>query len=137
MANLANIIPAIFTGPNGQRLTPEQIAERQQLAQSLMAQATDTSPNAGGVASILAKGVQGFAAGRSRNQADAAAGANAKASTANVASLLGLLGGGSAAPVGQGATVASPMVAPVQSVAAAGTPQTVSSLTAQGIDPVL
>lgn len=117
MANLANIIPAIFTGPNGQRLTPEQIAERQQLAQSLMAQATDTSPNAGGVASILAKGVQGFAAGRSRNQADAAAGANAKASSANVASLLGLLGGGSAAPVGQGATVVNPMVAPVKSVA--------------------
>lgn len=117
MANLANIIPAIFTGPNGQRLTPEQIAERQQLAQSLMSQATDTSPNAGGVASILAKGVQGVAAGRSRNQADAAAGANAKASTANVASLLGLLGGGSVAPVGQSATVASPMVAPVQSVA--------------------
>lgn len=111
MANLANIIPAIFTGPNGQRLTPEQIAERQQIAQSLMAQATDTSPNAGGVASILAKGVQGFAAGRSRNQADAAVGANAKASSANVASLLGLLGGGSSAPIGQGATVANPMVA--------------------------
>lgn len=136
MANLANIIPAFMIGPNGQRLTPEQIAERQQLAQSLMAQATDTSPNAGGVASILAKGVQGFAAGRSRNQADAAAGANAKASTANVASLLGLLGGGSAAPVGQGATVASPMVTPVQSVAPSGPVQTVSSITAQGIDPV-
>lgn len=117
MANLADIIPAFMVGPNGQRLTPEQIAERQQLAQSLMAQATDTSPNAGGVASILAKGVQGFAAGRSRNQADAAAGANAKASSSNVASMLaGLTGGGSVAPVGQGATVSSPMVAPVQSV---------------------
>jgi hypothetical protein len=143
MANLANIIPAIFTGPNGQRLTPEQIAERQQLAQSLMAQATDTSPNAGGVASILAKGVQGFAAGRSRNQADAAAGANAKASTANVASLLGLLGGGSAAPVGQGATVANPMIAPVKSVAAGGpviaegeiADYIRQSASARGIDP--
>lgn len=117
MANLADIIPAFMIGPNGQRLTPEQIRERQQIAESLMAQATDTSPNAGGVASILAKGVQGFAAGRARNQADAAAGNNAKASSANVASLLGLLGGGSAAPVSQGATVANPMVAPVQSVA--------------------
>lgn len=122
MANLADIIPAFMIGPNGQRLTPEQIRERHQIAQSLMGQATDTSPNAGGVASILAKGVQGFAAGRARNQADAAAGNNAKASSANVASLLGLLGGGSAAPVGQGATVSSPMVAPVQSVASAGSP---------------
>lgn len=121
MANLAQIIPAFMIGPNGQRLTPEQIRERQQIAESLMAQATDTSPNAGGVASILAKGVQGFAAGRARNQADAAAGNNAKASSANVASLLGLLGGGSAAPVSQGTTVSSPMVTPVQSVAAAGT----------------
>lgn len=147
MANLADIIPAFMVGPNGQRLTPEQIRERQQIAESLMAQATDTSPNAGGVASILAKGVQGFAAGRARNQADAAAGNNAKASSANVASLLGLLGGGSAAPVSQGATVASPMVAPVQSVASAtnwdasavdpslktGIQETASAL---GIDPV-
>lgn len=147
MANLADIIPAFMIGPNGQRLTPEQIAERQQLAQSLMAQATDTSPNAGGVASILAKGVQGFAAGRSRNQADVSAGANAKASTANVASMLAGLTGGSVAPVGQGATVANPMVAPVQSVAPAtnwdassvnpalktGIQETASAL---GIDPV-
>lgn len=116
MANLANILPAFFTGPGGQRLTPDQIAERQQIAQSLMAQATDTSPNAGGVASILAKGVQGFAAGRSRNQATAAADANAKASSANVANMLaGLTGSGSVAPVGQGATVANPMGVPVQS----------------------
>ena len=85
MANLANIIPAFMVGPNGQRLTPEQIKERQQLAQSLMAQATDTSPNAGGVASILAKGMQGFAAGQARNQADSASGANAKASSSNSA----------------------------------------------------
>lgn len=147
MANLADIIPAFMIGPNGQRLTPEQIRERHQIAQSLMGQATDTSPNAGGVASILAKGVQGFAAGRARNQADSASGANAKASSSNIAGMLGLLTGGSAAPVSQGATVASPMVAPVQSVAPAtnwdasvvdpslktGIQETASAL---GIDPV-
>lgn len=118
MANLADIIPAFMIGPNGQRLTPEQIRERQQIAQSLMGQATDTSPNAGGVASILAKGVQGFAAGRARNQADAAVGANGAASKSNIEKMYAALNlGGSAQPVGQGATVASPMVAPVQGVA--------------------
>lgn len=118
MANLADIIPAFMIGPNGQRLTPEQIRERQQIAQSLMAQASDTSPNAGGVASILAKGVQGFAAGRARNQADSASGANSAASQSNLQKMFAsLTGGGSVAPGGQGATVASPMVAPVQGVA--------------------
>lgn len=117
MANLADIIPAFMVGPNGQRLTPEQIRERQQIAQSLMGQATDTSPNAGGVASILAKGVQGFAAGRARNQADAAVGANGAVSKSNIEKMYAALNlGGSAQPVGQGATVASPMVAPVQGV---------------------
>jgi len=70
--NLAPIIPAIFTGPNGEALSPEQIRDRQLIAQSLMGQATDTSPNAGGWASILAKGVQGFQAGRERRGADSA-----------------------------------------------------------------
>lgn len=74
--NLADIIPAIFTGPNGEALSPEQIRDRQLIAQSLMAQATDTSPNAGGWASILAKGVQGFQAGRERRGADSAIAGN-------------------------------------------------------------
>lgn len=121
MANLAQIIPAFFTGPNGQRLTPDQIAERQQIAQSLMAQATDTSPNAGGVASILAKGLQGFQAGRARRQADGAIGANASASQANLQTLLGGLTG-STGGTSQGATVASPVVGGGQS---ASVPQTV------------
>lgn len=118
MANLAQIIPAFFTGPNGQRLTPDQIAERQQIAQSLMAQATDTSPNAGGVASILAKGLQGFQAGRARRQADGAIGANASASQANLQTLLGGLTGstGSTGGVSQGATVASPVVGGGQNI---------------------
>lgn len=110
MANLAELIPAFFTGPGGQRLTPDQIAERQQIAQSLLAQATDTSPNAGGVASILAKGLQGFQAGRNRISADKAAGANASSSQSNIQKMIGSLTGGSTAPVGQAATVASPMV---------------------------
>lgn len=115
MANLAQIIPAFFTGPNGQRLTPDQIAERQQIAQSLMAQSTDTSPNAGGVASILAKGLQGFQAGRARRQADGAIGANASASQANLQTLLGGLTG-STVGMSQGATVASPVVGGGQNI---------------------
>jgi hypothetical protein len=131
MANLANIIPAFMIGPNGQRLTPEQIRERQQIAQSLMAQASDTSPNAGGVASILAKGVQGFAAGRARNQADSASGANSAASQSNLQKMFAsLTGGGSVSPVSQGAA-ASPMVAPVQGVASA------TNWDASAIDPTL
>lgn len=149
MANLAQIIPAFFTGPNGQRLTPDQIAERQQIAQSLMAQATDTSPNAGGVASILAKGLQGFQAGRARRQADGAIGANASASQANLQTLLGGLTGstGSTGGMSQGATVASPVVGGGQNVAPAtnwdastvdpsiktGIQETAAAL---GIDPV-
>lgn len=147
MANLANIIPALFVGPNGERLTPEQIKRKQATANSQIAFATDTSPNAGGVASILAKGLAGFSAGRAERSANDALTKNAESSKANVASLLGLLGGGSVAPVGQGATVASPMVAPVQSVAPAtnwdassvnptlktGIQETASAL---GIDPV-
>lgn len=108
--NLSSILPAFFTGPNGEKLTPDQIKGRQAIARSLLGQATDASPNAGGWASIASKVGLGLISGYQDGKADAAAGANAKASTANVASLLGLLGGGSDAPVGQGATVAIPMV---------------------------
>lgn len=68
--NLREIIPAFFVGPGGQPLTEEQARTRQELAESLLAQATDTSPTAGGWTSVLAKGVQGFAAGRQRNRAE-------------------------------------------------------------------
>lgn len=68
--NLQEIIPAFFVGPNGQPLTPEQARTRQELAESLLAKATDTSPTAGGWTSVLAKSVQGLAAGRQRHQAD-------------------------------------------------------------------
>lgn len=116
--NLAPIIPALFTGPNGERLTADQIKRRQEIAQSLMAQATDTSPNAGGWASVLAKGVQGFAAGRQNRHADNAASLNSSESSSRIAALLGGLSG---SPVGQMGTAATPTVAPIQNVAPANT----------------
>lgn len=133
MANLAQIIPALFVGPGGQQLTQEQIRERQMMAQDLLAQATDTSPNAGGVASILAKGLSGFRAGMDRNAANNALQANASTNQSLLAGLLGGLGVGS---TGQAATLASPTVAPMQDVAPATGGQTVASLTAGGVDPV-
>lgn len=95
MANLREIIPAFFTGPDGQRLTPEQIAQRQSIAQSLIEQATDTSPDAGGWASVLTKGLQGYSAGRDRRLADRATRENAEESQRVIASLLGGAGGSS------------------------------------------
>lgn len=121
MANLGQLIPAFFTGPNGQQLTQDQIRERQMLAQDLLAQATDTSPNAGGVASILAKGLTGFRAGMERNSASNALQDNAKTNESLISNLLSGLGG--TGGVSQGATVASPTVAPVQNVDPASIPQ--------------
>lgn len=120
MANLGQLIPALFVGPNGQQLTQDQIRERQSLAQDLLAQASDTSPNAGGVASILAKGLTGLRAGMERNSANNALQANASTNQSLIAGLLGGLGGGS---TGQAATVASPTVAPMQNFAPAATTQ--------------
>lgn len=114
--NLGSLIPAIFTGPNGERLTADQIKRRQEIAQSLLAQATDTSPNAGGWASILAKGVQGFASGMQERNAENSMRQNAEASQSRIASLLGGLTG-STGGLSQGATAANPMMAPVQGVA--------------------
>lgn len=145
MANLAQIIPALFVGPGGQQLTQEQIRERQQMAQDLLAQATDTSPNAGGVASVLAKGVAGFRAGMDRNSADNALKANAGTNQSLIAGLLGGLGG--TGGLGQTATAATPTVAPMQNVApatnwdASTVPDTLKSgiqdtATALGVDPI-
>lgn len=105
--NLQEIIPAFFVGPNGEQLTPDQIKQRQSIAESLMAQATDTSPNAGGWLSVAAKGMQGLAAGRQRNQADEAVKANALASQERMSSLLGSLGG----PGGLGGAASQPLFA--------------------------
>lgn len=129
MRNLQEIIPAFFVGPGGQRLTPEQIAQREEVAKSLMAQATDTSPNAGGWASIASKGLMGFAAGRNRNAAERASTANAEANSSLSSSLLGSLlspstpstGGGwsgmaPTADVAQSPSVASALMQPAQMV---------------------
>lgn len=133
IGNLAPIIPAIFTGPNGERLTPDQIKRRQEIAESLMAQATDTSPNAGGWASIAAKGLAGFQAGRERRSADNASSVNAAASQKNITSLLGNLVGGSpvAAPaigglpaMAAGTGVGAEMAATAPGVAGATIPAT-------------
>ena len=86
--NLQDIIPAFFTGPNGQKLTPEQIAQRQAVAQSLLGRATDTSPDAGGWASVLTKGILGYKSGADQRAADAAIKANAEQSQNDIAALL-------------------------------------------------
>lgn len=88
MANLQEIIPAIFTGPNGERLTPEQIAQRQKVAMSLLGRATDTSPDAGGWASVLTKGILGYKSGADARAADATIKANAEQSQNDIAALL-------------------------------------------------
>ena len=115
MANLGQLIPALFV-KDGELLTPEQIKRRQALSANALAVATDTSPNAGGVASILAKGLAGFRAGLEENRANAATAASGKENQSLIAGLLGGLGGGG---TGQVATVAAPIVAPVQNVAPA------------------
>lgn len=102
MRNLQEIIPAFFVGPGGQRLTPEQIAAREEVARSLMAQATDTRPDAGGWASVAAKGLMGLTAGRNRNAAERAATANAEANSSLSSALLGSLIGPSTSSSGGG-----------------------------------
>src|SRR5699024_7220527 len=74
--NLHEIIPALFVVYNRDKLSPEQIRQREKVAQSLLQQASDTSPNAGGWTSVLAKGVMGGVAGYKQNQAERAAKAN-------------------------------------------------------------
>lgn len=121
MANLAQIIPALFV-KDGELLTPEQIKRRQALSANAMAFATDTSPNAGGVASILAKGLAGFQSGLEESRANAALTAAGKENQSLIAGLLGGLG--STGGIGQAATVSAPTVAPMQNVATATMPQT-------------
>jgi len=121
IGNLQQLIPAIFTGPNGERLTPEQIAQRQEIAQSLIGRATDTSPDAGGWASVLNKGLLGYQSGSGRREADNAIKGNADASQSSIAAMLGGLTGGGAYPSAV-AGGASPT-----SAAATGTPVSVPS----------
>lgn len=108
--NLREIIPAFFTGPSGERLTPDQIKQRQEVAQSLLARATDTRPDAGGWASVLTKGLLGYQSGRDQRRADEATRANAEANQTLMNTMLGSLGGGGAAypaPIAMGASPTS------------------------------
>lgn len=119
--NLQELIPAFFTGPNGLRLTPEQIAQRQEIAQSLIGRATDTSPDAGGWASVLTKGLLGYKSGADNRAADAAIAKNAESSQQSIAAMLGGLTGGGAYPQAV-ASGASPT-----SAVATGTPVSIPS----------
>jgi len=136
MANLQEIIPAIFTGPNGERLTPEQIAQRQQIAQSLIGRATDTSPDAGGWASVLTKGLLGFQSGRDRRAADNAITANAAAEQSLISDMLGSLGGGAGFPSAVAAGASPTSVAAVgEPVAIPSAPEIRQGLIDRGLQP--
>lgn len=95
VGNLRELIPAFFVGPNGEQLSADEIARRREIAGSLLAQATDTSPTAGGGASVLAKAIQGLSYGINEGRARRASQANAEASRANIAAMLS---GSGAAP---------------------------------------
>lgn len=116
-SNLAALIPSVFVGSKGERLTPEQIAQRQLVAQALAERATDTRPDAGGWASVLSKGLQGFQSGRDERASREAGKLNADENKALVASLLGGLG----APQTGMASPVSGENAPVSTTGASGT----------------
>lgn len=97
--NLGQLIPTFFVGKNGERLTENQLRQRQAIANSLLSQATDTSPNAGGFASILAKGAQGALAGYKSHQIDQSLAADAAATKAADNSFWSGLTGGSTVPM--------------------------------------
>ncbi len=134
--NLQELIPAIFTGPNGERLTPEQIAQRQAVAQSLLGRATDTSPDAGGWASVLTKGLLGFQSGRDRRAADNAITANAEAEQSLISDMLGSLGGGAGFPTAVAAGASPTSVAAVgEPVAIPSAPEIRQGLIDRGLQP--
>lgn len=136
MANLQQLIPAIFTGPNGERLTHEQIAQRQEIAQSLIGRATDTSPDAGGWASVLTKGLMGGMAGYDMRNADNAIAQNATESQNSIAAMLNGLGGGAGynAPVASGASPTS-AVATGTPVSVPSAPEIRQGLIGRGLQP--
>lgn len=97
--NLGQLLPTFFVGKNGERLTENQLRQRQAIANSLLSQATDTSPNAGGWASILAKGAQGALSGYKTHQIDQSLAADAAATKAADDSFWGGLTGGAPSTV--------------------------------------
>lgn len=110
MRNLQEIIPAFFTGPGGSRLTAEQIAARRASSKDLIAGATDTSPNAGGWASILTKALMGGMAGYDERTANNAYELNQKEDSNLMAKVAAALSGGGSAMPTTTANVASALV---------------------------
>lgn len=135
--NLAPIIPAIFTGPGGERLTPDQIKRRQEIAQSLLGQATDASPNAGGWASILSKTGLGLLSGYQSGRAERGETKNAEASKVNLQNMYGSLIGGTPAATAAPAMGGLPAMAAGTGVGAemAATAPGVAAQTGTGILP--
>lgn len=130
MANLRELIPAFFTGADGKPLSPEEIKRRRQVAESLLAQATDTSPNAGGTASVLAKAIQGLSFGINEGRMDRAAAANAERSAERIRAMLG--GGEAVGGMGVGLGAGSVNPGNTTSMATIPAPDTASARVAQG-----
>lgn len=129
MANLRELIPAFFTGADGKPLSPEEIKRRRQVAESLLAQATDTSPNAGGTASVLAKAIQGLSFGINEGRMDRAAAANAERSAERIRAMLG--GGEAVGGMGVGLGAGSVNPGNTTSMATMPAPDTASARVAQ------
>lgn len=111
VGNLQDILPSFFVGPGGTRLSEDQIRSRMLIANSLRQQATDTSPNAGGLASILAKGVMGLSSSIQDSRLEDAIKSQNAADSSGAAALISGLDNGSAytmAGTANGATFPTP-----------------------------
>jgi spore germination cell wall hydrolase CwlJ-like protein len=113
--------PRTFTwGANGARMTPEDIAAQNKVAQAMAAQAGDASPfptgtrGFGEVTQGLARVAKGISAGMDYREADAASKANADDNKAMIATLLG---GGAPAPAAAPSVPAAAVAVPVASAA--------------------
>ena len=90
--NLRPIIPQMFIGAMGQRMTPEQIRNRNKIAQNLMSVASNMAPDAGGWYSVAGKALAGISSGLNESAANRAIEENAARENQNVANALGMLG---------------------------------------------
>lgn len=135
LGNLGELIPSFFVGPNGERLTPDQIRQRQLIAASLRQQATDTSPNAGGFASILSKGIMGLSAGLQEGRADRAAAGAAEDTRTNLSKyLIPALTGDVPVDAAAGGSVSIPAPA-AQTEISASSPAPSTSFDASAVAP--
>lgn len=115
MAVVANPLESFVWGPNGSRMSPEEIAKQQQIESALLARGVDTSP-VGHWTQGLARVADALAGSFRRGQLDDAAKEDASFNSQIAKSLLG---GGSdvfpAAPSisGAGGSASQPMASPV------------------------